>query len=243
MCFVCFVAAIAHAIYDKKLLPFTRENSTNYITVLGAWLSRLGLVVLLVTFCLFLAQRELTFDLLILRWSGISLSALDAMCDGLDGFVARRLHIVSFFGELYDPHVDKVQYLTKLSGLIIDGAIMVLTGASPFFFLQVVLIAWISYERDATCMFHRAWALREAPNVKVSAGSSGKWRTRICFPGILVFHLILHPIGSPLLGWIDTLIIVSVTVYSMFDYVRSYRNVIKKARALTKESHALSFQA
>ncbi|MBI5370319.1 CDP-alcohol phosphatidyltransferase family protein [Candidatus Uhrbacteria bacterium] len=225
-----FIATLAHFFYDEELLSFTRQNTANYITILGAWLSRLGLLILLVTFCLFLAGHELTFDLFVLRWVGIGLSSLGAICDGLDGWIARRLGIVSPFGELYDSHADKVQYLTKLGGITIDTALIVLSGASPIFFVQVILIAWISFERDATSMFHRAWALREAPGVKISAGSSGKWRTRICFPGILVFHLILNPIGSPLLGWIDTALIMAATAWSNYDYVRTYRHVIKTAR-------------
>lgn len=220
-----------HFIYDEALLPLRRENTANYITVLGAWLSRIGLGMFFIYFCLFLESRHLSDGLLVLRWIGISCFIVASLCDLADGMVARRLKIVSAFGELYDPHIDKVQYLTKLNGLFLDVCVMVIAGiASPIFIVQVVLIAWITYERDATAMFHRSWAVRESPKISVKAKPSGKWRTIICFPGILLFHLILHPYGSILFGWIDTFVIVSITIISTYDYVKSYRQAIRLAR-------------
>lgn len=221
-----------HFIYDEALLPFRRENIANYITVLGAWLSRIGLAFFFVYFGLFMLQnRELSAGLLAIRWIGISCFILASLCDFFDGLVARKLKIVSAFGELYDPHIDKVQYLTKLNGLFLDASVLVIAGlASPVFILQLVLIAWATYERDATAMFHRSWAVRECPVISVKARLSGKLRTLICFPGLLLFHLILHPLGSISLGWSATILILTITVFSTYDYVIAYRQAIKNIR-------------
>lgn len=222
---------LVHFVYDEALLPLRRENIANYITILGAWLSRIGLALFFLFFCLFLQNRQLSSGLVTVRWIGIGCMILASLCDFFDGLVARRLNIVSTFGELYDPHIDKVQYLTKLNGLFLDTSVMVIAGvASPIFLIQIVLIAWATYERDATAMFHRSWAIRESPTTTVKARLSGKLRTFICFPGMLFFHLILHPLGWVWLGWIDTLAILSITVISTYDYVTSYRQAIKKAR-------------
>lgn len=219
-----------HYFYDEDLLPVSREHLANYISLLGAWLSRVGLLCFCVYLTLFGIQGHISTLAMIIRASGIVLFTLAATCDGVDGYVARRLKIVSKFGEIYDPHLDKVQYITKVNGLMIDAAVATLCGASWQLLLQALIISWITQERDLTNMFHRLWSVREDPNMKVSARPSGKWRTRICFPGILLFFLVINPLQSVLFGWILTCVIFVVTAYSAYDYVRAYRVAIKTTR-------------
>ncbi len=228
-----FIRNIAHYFYDGDLLSFSRENAANYISLLGAWLSRIGLLCFCVYLTLFGVQGHISTLAMIIRAFGIALFVLAAVCDGIDGYVARRLKIVSKFGEIYDPHLDKVQYITKVNGLMIDAAVAALCGASWQLLLQALIVSWITQERDLTNMFHRLWAIREDPNMKVSARPSGKWRTRICFPAILVFFLVINPLQSILLGWILTFIIFAVTAWSAYDYVHAYRVAIKETRRKT----------
>lgn len=226
-----FMQNIVHYVYDEDLLPLSRENTANYITLLGAWLSRIGLLCFVGYLILFGIEGHVSTIALFVRAFGIALLIIAAMCDGIDGYVARKLKIVSKFGELYDPHLDKVQYVTKVSALIIDAMVGVLSGASWQLFLQVMLILWITLERDLTSMFHRLWAVREDPNVKVSAGQSGKWRTILCSPGMLLFFLAVRPFQSVAFGWFLTIIVFLATAYSAYDYVRTYRAAIKASRA------------
>lgn len=225
-----FIRNIVHYIYDEELLPLSRENTANYITLLGAWLSRFGLVCFIGYLMLFFLEQQVSSTAIVLRYSGIVLFTLAAISDGVDGYVARKMYIVSRFGELYDPHLDKVQYVTKVNGLLIDAVVAMLCGASWQFLLQVFLIGWMTQERDLTCMFHRLWAVREDPLVQIGAGSSGKWRTRICFPCMLVFFLVINPLQSIVVGWILTCLIILTTAYSTYDYVHRYRIAIKTAR-------------
>lgn len=97
-------------------------------------------------------------------------------------------------------------------------------------------IGWITQERDLTCMFHRLWAVREDINVQISARSSGKWRTRICFPGMLMFFPIINPIQNVVVGWLLTGLIIIITAYSTYDYVCRYRVAIKNVRNKIKTS-------
>jgi CDP-diacylglycerol--glycerol-3-phosphate 3-phosphatidyltransferase len=223
--------SIVHYVYDEDLLPFCRKNYANYISLLGAWFSRLGLLCFVAFLILFGVEGHVSKTALIVRAIGIGLFLIAATCDGVDGFVARKLKIVSKFGEIYDPHLDKVQYVTKVNGLMIDAAVATLSGASWQLLLQALIIAWITQERDLTAMFHRLWSVREDPNMKISAGSAGKWRTIICFPGILLFFLAINPFQSVLFGWILTSIIFTVTAYSAYSYVHSYRAAIRSARS------------
>lgn len=222
---------IVHYVYDEDLLPLCRKNYANYISLLGAWFSRLGLLCFVACLILFGVEGRVTEVAQIVRAFGIALFLIAAVCDGVDGYVARKFKIVSKFGEIYDPHLDKVQYVTKVNGLMIDAAIAVLSGASWQLLLQALVIAWITQERDLTTMFHRLWAVREDPAIKISASPAGKWRTRICFPGILSFFLVINPLQSVLFGWILTSIIFIVTSYSAYDYVRSYRAEIRRSRS------------
>jgi phosphatidylglycerophosphate synthase len=225
-----FLISLLHFFYDEKLLPFNRDNAANYITLLGSWLSRLGLYLFFVFFILFAEAGSITSSASVVRIVALILLCLGAICDGIDGYVSRKFHIGSAFGELFDPHHDKVQYVTKILSLLINALVVVLSGSSKAFLVQTLLIAYFSFERDLASMFHRAWALREAPDAKVSAGSSGKWRTRICFPGILILFIIMDPLDSPLLGWIVTSAVLGATLYSNYDYVQRYRKLIRLAR-------------
>jgi len=226
------ILSLLHFFYDEKLLPFNRDNAANYITLLGSWLSRLGLYLFFVFFALFVEAGTITTTASVVRVIGIVALSLGAICDGIDGYVSRKFHIGSAFGELFDPHHDKVQYVTKILSLLINALVIALSGSSKAFILQALLIAYFSLERDLASMFHRAWALREAPEAKVSAGASGKWRTRICFPGILLLFVVMDPLDLPVLGWMVTSAILVATVYSNWDYVRRYRKVIRIARGL-----------
>jgi CDP-diacylglycerol--glycerol-3-phosphate 3-phosphatidyltransferase len=58
--------------------------------------------------------------------------AFAAATDGLDGFVARRLHLVSGFGETLDPIADKLLVGTALVALAIDERV-------PWWALVVIL--------------------------------------------------------------------------------------------------------
>ncbi|MEK7451722.1 MAG: CDP-alcohol phosphatidyltransferase family protein [Patescibacteria group bacterium] len=227
---------VVHYLYDKDLLPLSRANAANYISLLGAWLSRIGLLCFFVYLTLFGVQGHVSTLAMIIRAFGIALFVMASTCDGIDGYVARKLKIVSKFGEIYDPHLDKAQYITKVNGLMIDAAIAALCGASWQLLLQALIISWITQERDLTNMFHRLWSIREDPNMKVSARPSGKLRTIICFPAILLFFLVINPLQSVLFGWILTFVIFTVTAYSAYDYVRAYRVAIKKTRYEREDS-------
>ena len=230
------VERIVHYVYDEQLMPLTKANAANYISLLGAWLSRLGLLHFIGYLIAFGIDGCVSPRCETIRWIGILLFALGSACDGIDGFVARRWNITSAFGEIYDPHLDKVQYVTKVNGLMIDAFVAVLCGSSWQFFLQAVVVSWITQERDLTIMFHRLWSVREDPKMKISARPSGKWRTRICFPAILIMFLVIRPLDSVTIGWILTAIIFAITAYSAYDYVKTYRNAIKAARLRASHS-------
>ncbi len=223
------IVGIIHYIYDEKLLTFNRANAANYITLLGSWLSRLGLYLFIVYFAMYWYNDAISTTAQVVRIAAIVLLVLGSICDAIDGYVSRKLGIVSTFGELFDPHHDKVQYVTKTQALILDAVVSLMSGASPAFIIQAIVIGYVSMERDLAVMFHRMWAIRESPTIKIRAESSGKWRTRICFPGILFMFIVVHN-NLVWVGWMLTVIILTVTFYSNWEYVRRYRAGIIAAR-------------
>ncbi len=224
------IRSVVHYIYDEDLLPLTRENLANYITLTGAWLSRIGLYLFVLYFMMFWHSQTITDTALIVRWTAIVLFILAAICDGIDGYVARKIGVTSRFGELYDPHLDKVQYMTKIGGLIIDAFVAALSGLSFGYAIMVFLISYFSHERDLASMFHRAWALSVDKDIKVKAGIAGKIRTAVCFPAILIMFAIINPLNWIWAGVVVTAIIIVVTTWSNYQYVHNYRAAIKEVQ-------------
>jgi len=70
-------------------------------------------------------------------WVGLSIFILAVISDGIDGYIARRWNLVTAFGRIADPFVDKVLvcggfvYLTEISGLV-DAWMVVLILAREF---------------------------------------------------------------------------------------------------------------
>lgn len=51
------------------------------------------------------------------------LLGLLAATDWVDGYLARRLNQISDFGQVFDPVVDRLLFISSLVGLIVDGAV------------------------------------------------------------------------------------------------------------------------
>ena len=86
-------------------------------------------------------------------------------------------------------------------------------------------------ERDETVMFHRLWAKSVVPNADLSAGTSGKVRTVLCFVGMPLMHLCILPLDLlPIYLGISCLL-TGMTLLSLRIYVRNYRTLILEQSA------------
>jgi len=121
-----------------------------------------------------------------------------SLTDALDGYLARRLKMMSDFGKLMDPAADKLLVISVL-------ILLVEKGISPS--LPVIIIA-------ARELFIGGWrAEKGAKGVVVGASITGKIKTVIQVIAVLMLMLNLPYAFCAL--WIAAL----VSIYSGVEYV------------------------
>lgn len=164
-------------------------------------------------------------------WFFILLSAAvfgaAAYTDYLDGHIARRDHIVTDFGKFIDPVADK---LLNLSAMIM----LTHAGLLPHWAVIVILA------RELAVDGLRMVAVGQGR--VIAAGKLGKIKTvsQIVLVLFLMIAGRMAPIlfgGVPVLltivnviGWIITLWVVAITIWSGVDYFQKNFDVIRNAK-------------
>lgn len=119
---------------------------------------RLGLVPVFVYFML--GSRNLYAAALVLVLSGIT--------DVIDGYIARHFNMITDFGKIYDPFVDKLMQITVVVCLVIREIIpiwllaivaakevtMIVTGG--ILYLKKIVVSSNWYGKAATVIFYAA---------------------------------------------------------------------------------------
>jgi CDP-diacylglycerol--glycerol-3-phosphate 3-phosphatidyltransferase len=150
-------------------------------------------------------------------WAAIVYSAA-AITDLLDGYLARRMNVVSVLGKFLDPLADKLLVMASLVYMLPMGRIPE--------WAVVLLLA-----REISVTGLRSIASSEG--VVIAAGDDGKSKTALQMVGILClilgypYHLTLGPID---LGMVDLVYVGRALVYvslvfsimSMVSYVRLF---------------------
>lgn len=153
--------------------------------------------------------------------------AVAALTDLYDGKLARKWNVVSKFGAMADPLMDKVFYL------VVFPTLLWLLGRQPdeavhalvmlvFTVLYILRDQWVTFLRSVGSLY----------NADCRANWMGKFRTAASFPAACVIYVYaaLHPFFLPqsLIYVIEALLIV-VNVWSIFVYTRQYLPYLKKA--------------
>jgi CDP-diacylglycerol---glycerol-3-phosphate 3-phosphatidyltransferase len=131
----CFpLYQITYFLYCEKVLycldsaSLTHMNLPNSIT-----LSRLlGLPV--VVYCLYV-------DTLTTRWIGLGVFVVAALTDWLDGYLARKLNLVTDLGKFLDPLVDKLLILIPLL-VLIDLHLVPAVGVCLILTRELTIAGW-----------------------------------------------------------------------------------------------------
>ena len=131
---------------------------------------------------------------------------LAAITDFFDGYLARRYHLISVFGEVFDPLADKMLILSAFISLLIVEV------ASPW---AVFLI--LSREFFITGLR----VVVASSNKSVRAGILGKYKTALQL--IAIGFLLLGVKGGDVLLWVATI----ATLYSGLDYALRYYKSMK----------------
>lgn len=123
-----------------------------------------------------------------MRVAAAALFALASALDAVDGWLARRWQLVTFFGKFVDPLADKVMVMAVLVYLVAAGQI-------PAWIVVVLLT------REFYVSGLRLLALGDG--IEISADVGGKAKTFVQLTG-LTACLLHHPALLPALGWPDT---------------------------------------
>ena len=138
---------------------------------------------------------------------------LAAFTDWLDGYIARRLNLVSPFGAFLDPVADKLMVVTVL---------VVLLQANPDLVLALPIAVIIG--REITVSALREWMAELGTRKIVKVSLLGKWKTALQMISIILLlagESVLLPAWIWLLG-VGCLYFASVmTFWSMVLYLRA----------------------
>lgn len=153
--------------------------------------------------------------------------ALASLTDLFDGQLARKWNVVSKFGAMADPLMDKVFYLVVfptllwLLGLQPDEAVHALVML-VFTVLYILRDQWVTFLRSVGALY----------DADCRANWMGKFRTAASFPAACVIYVYasLHLFFLPqaLIFVIEALLIV-INVWSIIVYTRQYMPYLKKA--------------
>jgi CDP-diacylglycerol--glycerol-3-phosphate 3-phosphatidyltransferase len=148
-------------------------------------------------------------------YTAAGLFAAASLTDALDGYIARKYHLVTNFGKLMDPLADKLLVVSALVCLVELGDI-------PAWMVIVILA------REFTVTGLRSVAA-SAGRV-IAAGFSGKLKTVFQMLAVIAFLLKNQPfesLGIPfahIMLWIALVL----TVYSGAEYVIKGRSLFKQ---------------
>ena len=158
--------------------------------------------------------------------AALLLMSLAGVSDLFDGHLARRWRVVSTFGKMADPLMDKVFFIVSFPTLLwLIGA----QGENPFHAVLMLVFTVLYILRDQWVTFLRAIA--STYHADVSAMWLGKVRTALSFPaaGLIYFYLAFHGLlpgswNEPFL-WIVYAVevfLICLNVYSSLVYTKAY---------------------
>lgn len=130
--------------------------------------------------------------------------AVAALTDGLDGFAARRMDLVSTAGQFWDPIADKALLLSAMAGLVA-------VGRFPLWAALVIVVR----ELAVTVLRWRA----ERQGRGFAASKTAKLKTAMQLVAVLLFILPKDVMPSPV-EQVALWLAVVLTVVSGLQYLR-----------------------
>ena len=144
------------------------------------------------------------------NWLAMTIFALAAITDWLDGYLARRWGEVSAFGAFLDPVADKLMVAAALIMLVwLDRAES---------YLAIIIIG-----REIAISALREWMAQLGKSNSVAVALIGKIKTvaqMTAIIALLLWEPVIPGISTPLLGKFALWIAAILTLWSMFHYLR-----------------------
>jgi CDP-diacylglycerol--glycerol-3-phosphate 3-phosphatidyltransferase len=135
-----------------------------------------------------------------------------ALTDWLDGYLARRMGLVSALGAFLDPVADK---------LMVATALVLLVAADPS--IWIAISAAVIIGREITISALREWMAELGARAKVAVSWVGKFKTVMQMTSILLMIYRDDFLGLPIyqIGVALLYVAVFLTLWSMLVYVRA----------------------
>lgn len=150
-------------------------------------------------------------------WLAAILFLLATGSDGLDGYIARKYHLITNFGKFLDPLADKLLICAVLIALVASHQVPA--------WMTIVIVS-----REFAVTGLRLVAADDG--VVIAAGSLGKWKTRLQVAAVMAVLLKDFPFFY--LGWpVDEILLyvaVILTVVSGVDYFARNWRIIDPSR-------------
>ncbi|HTP97914.1 MAG TPA: CDP-diacylglycerol--glycerol-3-phosphate 3-phosphatidyltransferase [Casimicrobiaceae bacterium] len=143
------------------------------------------------------------------NWTAMSIFAVAAITDWLDGFLARRLGETSAFGAFLDPVADKLMVAAAL-------ILLVQLGRAEAY-LAIIIIG-----REIAISALREWMAQLGKTKNIAVAFVGKVKTAAQMTAIIALLLFEPVLGLPiaLLGTVALWVAAILTLWSMFHYLR-----------------------
>ena len=186
--------------------------------------------VLMISACLWFLDRGTAQDCF---WAAV-IFTIAALSDALDGWLARRMNVVSVLGKFLDPLADKLIVMASLIWMVPMGRI-------PAWVVIILLT------REISVTGLRSVAASEG--VVIAAGSEGKTKTALQMIGIVAlligfpYHLSYFGVDC---GIVDVVSVGRILIYlslvfslaSAVEYVRLFGMAVEAKEAKRKERDA-----
>lgn len=137
---------------------------------------------------------------------------LAALTDWLDGYLARRMQLVSALGAFLDPVADK---------LMVATALVLLVQADPS--VPMAIAAAVIIGREIAISGLREWMAELGSRTKVAVSEIGKFKTAAQMVAIilLIYRDDLWGLPTYTVGLVLLYIAVALTLWSMTLYLRA----------------------
>lgn len=176
------------------------------------------------------------------RFWAFALFVIAALSDVWDGYLARRYGLITDVGKLLDPIADKLLLVATFAPFYLVSHSGTESGLIPGWGEMPLWVVVVIFGREIFITLFRSYAARRG--VVIPAGKSGK--RKALFQALFVGALLLwYPLRlmAEARGWSGTFwsswawfhgawvnvtlwVAIVLTVYSMLDYLWSYRSVV-----------------
>ena len=154
------------------------------------------------------------------NWLAMTIFAVAAITDWLDGWLARKLALTSAFGAFLDPVADKLMVAAALILLVALGRAEA--------WLAIIIIG-----REIAISALREWMAELGAGKSVAVAFAGKLKTTAQMTAIialLLYEPLIPGVSTPVLGTVALWLAAALTLWSMVHYLKKAAPYLRSDR-------------